>query len=75
MEHTSADHTDGVTMETLVISRGYWRATSTSDAILACYNADACSGGVTGAESFCALGYTGPCEQGRVKKPELGECW
>ncbi|CAN0573402.1 unnamed protein product, partial [Ectocarpus sp. 12 AP-2014] len=26
----------------------------------ACYNADACAGGKTGADSFCASGYEGP---------------
>ncbi|CAN0089674.1 unnamed protein product [Ectocarpus fasciculatus] len=65
--HTSADN-DGVTLETLHIDRGYWRATNESDNILACFNADACNGGQTGAHSFCASGYQGPycavCEIG-----------
>ncbi|CAM9812920.1 unnamed protein product, partial [Ectocarpus sp. 6 AP-2014] len=52
----------------LNIDGGYWRTTTESDNILACYNADACNGGQTGADSFCASGYTGPycavCETG-----------
>lgn len=63
LEHTSASE-PGVTLQTLNVSRGYWRATNTSEKILACYNEDACSGGVTGADGFCASGYTGPCEEG-----------
>eukprot|EP00903_Cladosiphon_okamuranus_P012529 g11732.t1 len=43
LECTSAD-ADGVTLETLHISQGYWRATNQSDIILAYYNADAYSG-------------------------------
>lgn len=63
LEHTTASE-PGVRLETLNIDEGYWRATNTSEKILACYNADACIGGVTGADSFCAPGYTGPCEEG-----------
>ncbi|CAN0382790.1 unnamed protein product [Ectocarpus sp. 12 AP-2014] len=59
LEHTSADE-DGLTLETLKIDQGYWRATTESVIILACYNADACAGGKTGADSFCASGYQGP---------------
>ncbi|CAN0016960.1 unnamed protein product [Ectocarpus fasciculatus] len=59
LEHTSADE-DGLTLETLNIDEGYWRATTESVIILACYNADACAGGKTGADSFCASGYQGP---------------
>ncbi|CAM9792296.1 unnamed protein product, partial [Ectocarpus sp. 12 AP-2014] len=44
----------------LNIDEGFWRATNESDSILACYNADACIGGQTGADSFCASGYKGP---------------
>ncbi|CAM9175464.1 unnamed protein product, partial [Hapterophycus canaliculatus] len=47
----------GFTLETLSIDEGYWRATNDSDSILACYNPDACSGGQTGSDSFCAVGY------------------
>lgn len=64
LEHTTATE-PGSTMETLDIEGGYWRATNTSDKILACYNPDACSGGVTGAEGFCASGYNGSCEGAR----------
>ncbi|CAM9835026.1 unnamed protein product [Pylaiella littoralis] len=59
LEHTSVDD-DGVTLETLNINRGYWRATSESDKILACYNSDACNGGQTGADTYCSPGYEGP---------------
>eukprot|EP00752_Nemacystus_decipiens_P012380 g10972.t1 len=72
LEHTTASE-PGVTLETLNISRGYWRATNMSDNILACYNAGACSGGVTGSASYCAPGYTGPycavCETGFSTSP------
>lgn len=53
-------------METLKIDAGFWRVTPESDVILACYNADACRGGETGAEDYCAPGYNGPCERGEV---------
>ncbi|CAN0437324.1 unnamed protein product [Ectocarpus sp. 12 AP-2014] len=59
LEHTSAD-AESITLETLHIDEGYWRATTKSENILACYNEDACSGGQTGVDSFCASGYTGP---------------
>ena len=61
LEHTSADE-PGLTLETLNVDGGYWRTTSNSVNILECYNPGACSGGVTGVDSFCASGYTGPCE-------------
>eukprot|EP00752_Nemacystus_decipiens_P008185 g7321.t1 len=67
LEHTTAEGS-GVTLETLSIARGYWRATGKSETILACYNADACIGGRTGEEGYCSPGYTGPycavCETG-----------
>eukprot|EP00903_Cladosiphon_okamuranus_P014374 g13345.t1 len=66
LAHTSADK-GGLTLETLSIEEGYWRATNESDSILACYNPEACSGGPTGPDS-CAPGYKGPycavCETG-----------
>lgn len=52
-----------VTLETLSIDPGYWRATSSSKEILACYNADACLGGVTGTAGYCLESYEGPCER------------
>ena len=61
LDHTTADE-DGVVVETLSIERGFWRASNKSEDILACYNADACNGGQTGADGFCAPGYQGPCE-------------
>jgi len=61
LAHTEADK-PRTTLETLTISPGYWRATNQSKDILECFNRDACNGGRTGAERFCASGYTGPCE-------------
>ncbi|CAN0122023.1 unnamed protein product [Ectocarpus sp. 6 AP-2014] len=49
-----------VTLETLSIDPGYWRATSSSKEILPCYNADACLGGVTGTAGYCLESYEGP---------------
>lgn len=54
------------TLESLLIERGYWRATNTSMEILACYNAKACLGGLTGGKGYCSKGYKGPCEFGRT---------
>ena len=50
-------------METLLIERGYWRATNSSETVLACYNGDACLGGETGTSDFCSKGYEGPCRK------------
>lgn len=54
----------GVTLQTLDIEDGYWRATNTSRGsdILPCYNEGACGGGVTDSAGYCAEGYTGACE-------------
>ena len=49
------------TVELLLIDPGYWRVSNTSTKILACYNADACKGGVTGDPEYCLKGYEGPC--------------
>ncbi|CAN0137715.1 unnamed protein product, partial [Ectocarpus fasciculatus] len=49
-----------VTLETLEIDPGYWRATNSSTEVLACYNEDACAGGTTGATEYCVEGYEGP---------------
>ena len=43
------------------IEPGYWRATPSSLQVLACYNADACLGGLAEASGFCLEGYEGPC--------------
>lgn len=56
----SAGGTD--TLEMLSIERRFWRSTPSSKMILACYNADACLGGVTGAPGYCREGYEGPCK-------------
>lgn len=53
-------------LESLLIERGYWRATNTSMDILACYNAEACLGGLTGGKDYCSEGYEGPCEFGET---------
>ncbi|CAN0378106.1 unnamed protein product [Ascophyllum nodosum] len=66
------DHTDSqsgtATLETLVLEAGYWRATKTSRQVLACFNKDACDGGLTGDPNYCSAGYEGPycavCSQG-----------
>lgn len=61
LEHaTSAG--EGVTVETLEIDKGYWRATNTSTLILPCYNTEACVGGITGSSGYCDDGYDGPCK-------------
>ena len=61
LEHSNS--TGGsTTLESLLIERGYWRATNTSTNILACYNSDACLGGLTGEQGYCSKGYEGPCE-------------
>lgn len=51
-----------VTIEGVVVDRGYWRANNKSDNVLSCYNADACLGGLTGDPGYCSDGYEGPCE-------------
>lgn len=50
------------TLETLLIEGGYWRATKKSMAIVACFNSEACLGGLTGDQEYCGKGYEGPCE-------------
>eukprot|EP00903_Cladosiphon_okamuranus_P005767 g5717.t2 len=56
------------TLEDLSLERGYWRATNSSEVVLACYNEDACLGGQTGASEYCLEGYEGPycaiCSEG-----------
>lgn len=73
LDHTTADE-DGVTLETLDVDEGFWRASNESDKILACFNEDACSGGQTGAEGYCAPGYKGPCERGGNKSAPWWYC-
>eukprot|EP00903_Cladosiphon_okamuranus_P018661 g17175.t2 len=72
MQHVFSDGgTD--TLEVLSIERGYWRATPSSEDILACYNVDACLGGVTGTSGYCLEGYEGPycsiCSDGYTGGP------
>ena len=58
-----AQSRDGkATLKTLEVDPGYWRATSESRNILACYNEKACRGGVTGNQAYCLEGYEGPCK-------------
>ena len=61
IEHSSSPGGNLVTLETLSIEAGYWRATNHSTAVLPCYNTDACVGGMTGSPDYCNEGYTGPC--------------
>ena len=61
LDHTSSGG-GTVTLEQLAIDPGYWRATASSEDVLACYHADACLGGVTGTAGYCREGYEGPCE-------------
>lgn len=61
LDHSSSQG-GNTTVEMLLIEPGYWRSSSTSTNILACYNADACRGGVTGADDYCREGYEGPCK-------------
>ena len=63
IEHSTTSNGRTTTLlMTLLIEAGYWRATNDSTHILACYNSDACNGGLSGDHSFCSEGYTGPCE-------------
>lgn len=60
----NADSSGGAsTLQTISINRGFWRATPDSEVVLACYNSEACLGGVTGVSEYCREGYEGPCEQ------------
>lgn len=61
MQH-STSFGGGTTLETVSINPGFWRATSTSKEIFACYRDEACLGGVTGSPDYCANSYEGPCE-------------
>lgn len=60
-EHFNSSGGD-TTIETLLVDPGYWRASAVSENVFACYNADACRGGETGASDYCLEGYEGPCE-------------
>lgn len=61
MDHSNSSG-GNVTLETISIQPGYWRATVSSTDILECYNGDACLGGVSGTDDYCLEGYEGPCE-------------
>lgn len=60
MEHSISGGGD-TGVEDVIISTGYWRATSSSQEVLACYNPEACRGGLTGTPDFCTEGYEGAC--------------
>lgn len=61
LEHSSS--TGGNTkLESLQIKPGYWRSTNRSLDIKACYNQQACLGGLTREDGYCREGYEGPCE-------------
>lgn len=61
LENTRSDGAN-TSIEDIRIDPGYWRATTTTKTILACYNADACLGGITGEAGYCREGYYGPCK-------------
>ncbi|CAN0255267.1 unnamed protein product [Ascophyllum nodosum] len=71
IEHSTSPGGSNVTLMTLLIDRGYWRATNKSTTVFECYNEDACKGGLTGSVDYCSEGYTGPycsvCTYGYVK--------
>eukprot|EP00752_Nemacystus_decipiens_P013054 g11547.t1 len=58
------------TLEELSVEPGYWRATNSSETVLACHHADACLGGKTGTSDYCLEGYEGPycaiCSEGHT---------
>lgn len=60
-EHTRSQG-GNTTIETLNVDPGYWRTTNTSLNFLACFNEDACKGGMTDDPAFCQPGYEGPCK-------------
>ncbi|CAN0406528.1 unnamed protein product [Pylaiella littoralis] len=59
LEHTRSEGGD-TTVKSLKVNAGYWRATSTSPDVLACYNEDACLGGLTGSPGYYQEGYEEP---------------
>ena len=61
MEHSNSSG-GTITLEAISIQPGYWRATGSSTDIVACYNTEACLGGVSGTAGYCLEGYEGPCE-------------
>lgn len=61
MPHGVDDSTDGVTLESLDLEEGFFRMSTTSHAVLECYQEEACRGG-TEVTNYCSGGYEGPCE-------------
>ncbi|CAN0600455.1 unnamed protein product, partial [Laminaria digitata] len=57
----SSAESDGTTIATLSLDKGYFRTSNESDVILKCFHQNACVGG-SDAANYCEPGYTGPCE-------------
>ena len=51
----------GMTIETLSLTSGFYRASYQSREVLKCHRKEACMGG-SDASRYCAKGYAGPCE-------------
>eukprot|EP00904_Undaria_pinnatifida_P003224 jgi/Undpi1/12902/HiC_scaffold_7.g02568.m1 len=67
MDHTTSSG-GATTIRTVSIDPGFWRATSTTRDVFACYRDEACLGGVTATHAYCRNGYEGPycsiCSEG-----------
>lgn len=57
----------GVTLFSLPLAKGYWRANTNTTIIHECLHENACAGGgiVSSANDYCNPGYEGPCECNR----------
>ena len=53
---------DGTTVASITLKKGYFRTSNKSHDILQCYRKRACQGG-SDADQYCAPGYFGPCEK------------
>ena len=62
LQHSNSAGGPTTRLGTLDIEPGYWRSSEDSRDILACYNKDACNGGLTESLNYCSEGYRGPCE-------------
>ena len=61
-EGVSITGISGMTLETLDLMSGFFRASSKSREVLECHREEACMGG-SNVSGYCAEGYTGPCEE------------
>ena len=52
----------GITLETLDLMSGFYRTSNKSREVLECYREEAYLGGLN-ADTYCAEGYAGPCEE------------